>query len=152
MRYAVDLDSEVRTIRNAAIFRGLDLAKMRLLACMSEQLTFGAGELVCTQGEPSDAAYLILEGEIEFTLDTPQGEQILGRQGQGTMFGEVGVLCDRERFASVRAVTPLSVMRINKDALLRMMNDNAQLSMAVARELACRVVRLAERAGNETAH
>jgi hypothetical protein len=35
---------------------------------------------------------------------------------------------------------------------LRMMNDNAQLSMAVARELACRVVRLAERAGNETAH
>jgi CRP-like cAMP-binding protein len=148
----VDLDSEVRTIRNAAIFRGLDPAKMRLLACMSEQLSFAPGELVCEQGEPSDAAYLILEGEIEFILDTPQGEQVLGRQCKGTMFGEVGVLCDRERFASVRAVTPLSVMRINKDALLRMMNDNAQLSMAVARELACRVVRLAERAGNETAH
>ncbi len=148
----MDLDSEVRTIRNAAIFRGLDPAKMRLLACMSEQLSFGAGELVCEQGEPSDAAYLILEGEIEFILDTPQGQQVLGRQCKGTMFGEVGVLCDRERFASVRAVTPLSVMRINKDALLRMMNDNAQLSMAVARELACRVVRLAERAGNETAH
>ena len=148
----MDLDSEVRTIRNAAIFRGLDPAKMRLLACMSEQLSFGPGELVCEQGEPSDAAYLILEGEIEFILDTPQGEQVLGRQCKGTMFGEVGVLCDRERFASVRAVTPLSVMRINKDALLRMMSDNAQLSMAVARELACRVVRLAERAGNETAH
>ena len=68
------------------------------------------------------------------------------------MFGEVGVLCDRERFASVRAVTPLSVMRINKESLLRMMQDNAQFSMAVARELAAASIRLAEKAGNETAH
>ena len=148
----MDLDSEVRTIRCAPIFRGIDPSKMRLLACMSEQLSFAPGDLVCEKGEPSDAAYLILDGEVEFLLDTPDGEQAMGRQGKGTMFGEVGVLCDRERFASVRAVTPLSVMRINKDSLLRMMNDNAQFSMAVARELACRVVRLAERAGNETAH
>ena len=71
---------------------------------------------------------VILDGEIEFVLDPPKGDQVLGRQGKGTMFGEVGVLCDRERFASVRAVTPLSVMRINKDSFLRMMNDNAQFS------------------------
>ena len=101
----------------------------------------------------SDAAYVILEGEIEFVArPTPKGEKVLGRQGPGSMFGEVGLLCDSDRFASVRAVTPLSVMRINKDCFLRMMQDNAQFSMAVAQELARRVVRLAERAGGEMTH
>jgi CRP-like cAMP-binding protein len=148
----VDLDFEVKTIRNAPIFRGLDPTKMRLLACISEQLTFQPGEYICESGEPSDAAYVILEGEIEFVLATDKGEKSLGRQGPGTMFGEVGLLCDRERFACVRALSPLSVMRINRDCFLRMMQDNAQFSMAVAQELARRVVRLAERAGGEPTH
>jgi CRP-like cAMP-binding protein len=148
----VDLDFEVKTIRNAPIFKGLDPCKMRLLACISEQLTFEPGELVCESGEASDAAYIILDGEIEFVVPTAKGEKALGRQGPGTMFGEVGLLCDRDRFASVRAATALSVMRINRDCFLRMMQDNAQFSMAVAQELARRVIRLAERAGAEMTH
>ena len=152
MEGTVDLDFEVRTIRNAPIFKGLDPNKMRLLACISEQLTFQPGEFVCESGEASDAAYVILEGEIEFLVEGTKGEKALGRQGPGTMFGEVGLLCDRERFATVKAVSPLSVMRINKDCFLRMMQDNAQFSMAVAQELARRVIRLAERAGGEMTH
>jgi len=148
----MDLDAEVKTIRTAPVFRGLDPSKMRLLACLSERLSFQKGEYVCRHGEASDAAYLILEGEVEFVVDTPRGEASLGRQGKGTMFGEVGLLCDRARYASARAVTPLSVIRITKESLLRMMHDNAPLSMAMARELAARVLALSERAGNELAH
>jgi CRP-like cAMP-binding protein len=151
MEGPVDLEAEVRTIRGSTIFQGLDPAKMRLLACISEQQTFAAGDIVCERGEPSDAAYVILDGEVEFVIETPKGPSVIGRQCKGSIFGEVGLLCDRARFASVRAVTPLSVMRINKDCLLRMMEDNAQFSMSVARELASRVIRLAERAGGEMA-
>jgi CRP-like cAMP-binding protein len=150
----MDLDTEVRTIRNAPLFQGLCASKTRLLACMSEQQTYEAGEYVCQHGEPSDAAYLILDGEVEFVVDGPAGPVVIGRQAKGSIFGEVGLLCNRDRFASVRATTPLSVMRINKDCLLRMMQDNAEFSMSVARGLADRVLRLAERAGagSEMAH
>jgi|1185.fasta_scaffold1366713_1 CRP-like cAMP-binding protein len=148
----MDLDAEVKTIRSAPIFRGLDANKMRLLACISEQLRFDPGEYVCERGENSDAAYVILDGEIEFVAHSPKGETVLGRQGPGTIFGEVSLLCEQKRSACVRAVSPLSVMRINKDCFLRMMQDNAQFSMAVAQELARRVVRLAEKVGTEMAH
>jgi CRP-like cAMP-binding protein len=148
----MDLDGEVRTIRNAPLFRGLDANKMRLLACISEQLSFEAGEYVCEKGDNSDAAFVILDGEIEFVISGPQGEKVLGTQGPGTIFGEVALLCDQKRSACVRAVTPLSVMRINKDCFLRMMQDNAQFSMAVAQELARRVMRLAEQAKLELSH
>src|SRR4051794_30876058 len=149
MEGRMDLDTEVRTIRSAPIFEGLCASKTRLLCCMSEQQTFESGEYICRHGEPSDAAYLILSGEVEFVVDTPAGQTVLGRQGKGTIFGEVGLLCNRDRYASVRAVSPLSVMRISKEALLRMMQDNAEFSMSIARELAHRVLRLAERAGHE---
>jgi CRP-like cAMP-binding protein len=149
---AVDLDFEVRTIRNAPIFKGLDPCKMRLLACISEQVAFEPGEVVCEAGEVADAAYVILEGEVEFVVPGPKGERVLGRQGPGSMFGEVGLLCDSDRLATVRAVTPLSLMRINRDCFLRMMQDNPQFSMAVATELARRVVSFAERAGAEITH
>jgi CRP-like cAMP-binding protein len=148
----MDLDTEVRTIRSAPIFGGLCASKSRLLCCMSEQQTYEAGDYICRHGEASDAAYLILEGEVEFVVESPGGDKILGRQGKGTIFGEVGLLCDQDRFASVRAISPLSVMRINKDAMLRMMQDNAEFSMSIARELAHRVLKLAERAGAELAH
>jgi CRP-like cAMP-binding protein len=148
----MDLEGEVKTIRNAPLFRGMDPCKMRLLACISEQLSFAPGEYVVEKGEHSDAAYVILDGEIEFVAHGANGETVLGRQGAGTIFGEVALLCDSARSACVRAVTPLSVMRINKDCFLRMMQDNPQFSMAIAQELARRVMRLAERIEPELTH
>ncbi len=56
------------------------------------------------------------------------------------------------RFASAIAKTPLSVMRISKDCLLRMMQDNAQFSMAIAKELAQRIFRLTQKIEPSTAH
>jgi CRP-like cAMP-binding protein len=148
----VDLDFEVKAIRNAPIFRGLDHSKMRLLACISEQVSFQPGEIVRESGDAADAAYLILDGEIEFLVPTAKGDKSLARQGPGTMFGEVGLLCDSNCVATVKALTPVTLMRINKTCFLRMMQDNPQFAMAVARELAGRVHRLAERAGTAMTH
>jgi len=60
----LDLDLEVKTIRNAPIFTGIDPCKMRLLACMSEQLTFEKGDYLFKVGEIPDAAYVILKGDV----------------------------------------------------------------------------------------
>lgn len=144
---ALDLELEVKTIRNAPIFMGIDPCKMRLLACMSEQLTFEKGEYLFRFGEVPDAAYVILQGEVEFLAQTGEGISTIGKDGPGAMIGEVAVLCDAKRFTSARALTPLSVMRINKDCLLRMIQDSPQFSLSIAKELARRVMQVATHEG-----
>ncbi|WP_448950289.1 cyclic nucleotide-binding domain-containing protein [Labrys neptuniae] len=139
----MDLDLEVKAIRNAPIFTGIDPCKMRLLACMSEQLTFGKDDYLFRAGELPDAAYVILKGEVELLAENGQGEMIIGTEGPGTMIGEVAVLCDARRLTSARAHGDIAVMRINKDCLLRMMQDNPQFSMSIAKELARRVMQVA---------
>jgi CRP-like cAMP-binding protein len=143
----VDLDLEVKTIRNAPIFTGIDPCKMRLLACMSEQLSFEKGDYLFRCGEIPDAAYVILKGEVEFLAQTGEGLSIIGSDGPGAMIGEVAVLCDARRFTSARALTDISVMRINKDCLLRMIQDSPQFSLSIAKELARRVMQVATREG-----
>jgi CRP-like cAMP-binding protein len=143
----LDLDLEVRTIGNVGIFAGIDPAKMRLLACMSEQWSFAPGEYLFRDGDLPDAAYVVLNGEVEFLTGTGEAEMVIGRDGKGAMIGEVAVLCDARRFTSARAATPLSVMRINRECLLRMMQDNPQFSLSVAKELARRVMQIATRDG-----
>ncbi|OCC03208.1 hypothetical protein BA190_19695 [Labrys sp. WJW] len=139
----MDLDLEVKTIRNAPIFTGIDPCKMRLLACMSEQLTFEKGDYLFKVGEIPDAAYVILKGDVELLAQNGENLIAIGTEGPGAMIGEVAVLCDARRFTSARAHTDISVMRINKDCLLRMMQDNPQFSMSIAKELARRVMQIA---------
>jgi CRP-like cAMP-binding protein len=143
----VDLDLEVKTIRNAPIFTGIDACKMRLLACMSEQIAFEKGDYLFRCGEVPDAAYVILKGEVEFLAETQDGMSVIGQDGPGAMIGEVAILCDAKRFTSARALTALSVMRINKDCLMRMIQDSPQFSLSIAKELARRVMQVATHEG-----
>lgn len=148
----MDLDLEVKTIRNAPIFTGIDPCKMRLLACMSEQLTFEKGDYLFRIGEIPDAAYVILKGEVEFLVQAGEGTTVIGSDGPGAMIGEVAVLCDACRFTSARALTSLSVMRINKACLLQMIQDSPQFSLSIAKELARRVMQVATREGQLQTH
>jgi CRP-like cAMP-binding protein len=141
----LDLDLEVKAITGTAIFAGVDPCKLRLLACMSEQVHFDKGENLFRAGDAPDAAYIVLSGNVELIMDTADGEAIMARHTTGAIIGEIALLCDAPRIASARASTELSVIRINKECLLRMMQDSAQFSIAVARQLAWRITELAKR-------
>ena len=148
----MDLDLEVKTIKSAPIFAGMDPCKMRLLACMSEQLTFETGEYLFRAGDLPDAAYIVLSGDVEFIAETAEGPTVIGSDSSGAIIGEVALLCDEKRFASARATSPLAVMRINKECLMRMMQDSPQFSISIARELAQRISQMAKREGGLLFH
>jgi serine/threonine protein kinase len=76
------------------------------------------GEGVFVEGEPGDAAFVIVEGEIEIWTDDAGTRRVLGRHLAGEAFGELALLTDMPRSASATALVPTTVHVIDRAALL----------------------------------
>lgn len=75
-----------------------------MLCAYAEEMRFGAGDIIFSQGDPSDGMYLILEGmALIFTTDKTGGERALSLVTEGQSFGELGLLTGQPRNASVAA-------------------------------------------------
>lgn len=76
---------------------------------------FEPGEEVFNQGDLGDSVYVIRSGQCEVVRETEKGEQQLAVLTEGDYFGEMAVLVDASRNATVRAITALGVLVISKD-------------------------------------
>lgn len=125
----------VTMLRGVHPFSELAPAKQKLLAFSSAYLTFEAGELLVHQGEPADSVYIIKSGEVEIILRCQDQEIIIGRLGHHQLFGELAVLLNRPRMASIRAIGQVIVLKIDADVFLRLITENAEGALAVMRSL-----------------
>ena len=76
---------------------------------------FKQGEIIFRQGDPPDCLYAIGRGEAEVVREDPvRGETILARLGPGEFFGEMGIIGNAPRMATVRAATDLEVLSIHR--------------------------------------
>ena len=93
-------------LRKVPFFGGLDPAKLKLLAFTSRAVRFDTGENLMSRGEPPDSVYVIIEGEVQILGETPAGEFIVAVVGRNELQGEMGVITNTPRGATVRAKTP----------------------------------------------
>jgi phosphoserine phosphatase RsbU/P len=95
-----------------------DEALQSLLSC-STVVTLAPGYHLVRQGEPSDSAYLLVEGEVDVLVETAYGPVHLAKLGRGDVVGEIGVFTDVSRTASILAGGPVRAIRIKRDELIR---------------------------------
>lgn len=79
--------------------------------------TFTAGEPIVREGEPGDAAYIILDGRCEILKDLPGGSEVLNVLGPGDVFGEMAILTAGPRNATVVATEPTTVLVVTSAVL-----------------------------------
>ena len=138
---ATDLQEDVDLLRNVPLFRNLDAAKLKLLAFTSERLTYGPGESLFNQGDSGDTAYVIVQGEADIIIDTPAGPITVATVKQNDWVGEIAILCDVPRTATITAKSKLVTLRISKDVFFQLIMQFPQMSVEVMRELAFRLER-----------
>jgi CRP-like cAMP-binding protein len=123
------------------MFRDVDPARLKLLAFTSERVQFAGGQRFFSQGDPSDAAYVILDGRANVLLNTPGGEIQVAELGSNALVGEMGILSDTPRSATIMAAEPTTALRIDKRVFLELLAQFPQMSLAIMRELAMRLER-----------
>ena len=126
-------------LSNVPLFGGMSPAQLKLLAFTGSVLRFDPGEILMRQGDRADCAYVILEGEVEVLVETSSGEFPVAVQGKNAMLGEMGVISDAPRSATVRAKAPVRALRISGDVFLRLACENPQRALYVMRQLSARL-------------
>ncbi len=135
----MSLNEEVELLRNIPLFSKLEASKLKLLAFTSERLTYEADQLLCKQGDMGDAAYIIVEGEAAVLVDSPGGQIRVADLGRNDFVGEIAILCDVPRTATVKAMSKVVALRISKDLFFRLVEEFPQMAVEIMRELAHRL-------------
>ena len=136
------LETEVQSLRQVPMFRDIDPARLKLLAFTSERVNFAEGQKFFQQGDAADAAYVILQGKADVAIDSAGGEIKVAELGQNAIVGEMGILSDTPRSATIIAAMPTTALRIDKRVFLELLTQFPQMSIAVMRELASRLEKM----------
>jgi CRP-like cAMP-binding protein len=123
-----------------SVFAGLSAARRNQLADSGKSVALVRGDVVFKRGEESDAAYAIISGEVEVTVDGLDGRSVfLARLGQGTVLGEMGILDGSPRSADAAATRKTELWRIERkmvtDALMAEPSAALALLAVMARRL-----------------
>jgi MFS family permease len=101
-------------LRRVPLLAPLSAPVLERLALEARELEVPAGQVVFEQGAPGDSFYVIADGEVDVSID---GSHVR-RQAQGEGFGEIALLRDTPRTATITAIAPSKLVAIDRDAFL----------------------------------
>ncbi|MBO9097014.1 MULTISPECIES: Crp/Fnr family transcriptional regulator [Rhizobium] len=133
------LRDEVEMLRRVPIFARIAPAKLKLLAFTSDRVSYRAGQILFHQGDLGDAAYVVLAGTADILVDTPTGEIKVADVDVNSIVGEIAILCDVSRTATVKATSNVEALRISKEHFLKLLSDFPEMAVDIMRVLADRL-------------
>ena len=131
-------------LKNTSLFRNLtDLQAGKILE-ISREITFSRNETIMEEGKTGDSMYIIIKGSVEVIRNLTLDENDTGKNKVLTklssenhaLFGEIGLLEESRRTATVRALTDCTLREIKKDAFLALAESDHELGYRVLTNLA----------------
>ena len=127
-------------LRNVPLFAVLDEAQVTALAGVMVRRSFLKNRTVMQAGDPTDSLYIIISGRTKVQMADDEGKEvILAALGPGEFFGEMGLMDDEPRAASVVTTEPCEFVVITKDDFNALLKDNFDLAMVIMRGLVKRL-------------
>ena len=104
------------------------------------------GEVLFFQSDPSELAYIVRRGVISIVLSSPDGrEMVINEMRKGELFGELGILTDKNRSTTAMVRTDSEILVIPQKAFLRIVDDEPQLTRRMLEMTAARLQVSSER-------
>jgi CRP/FNR family transcriptional regulator, cyclic AMP receptor protein len=127
-------------LRRVPLFHSLNEAQLDLLATGSLRRNYPRGRTIVAEGEPSQSLYILLSGRAKVQRSDSEGKEvILAVIGPGEFFGEMSLIDDAPRSASVITLESSDFMAINKDSFKAMLLQNNDICMQIMRGLVRRL-------------
>ena len=135
----MSLAEEVELLKRIPLFANIEVSKLKLLAFTSERIRYKAGETLFNQDEMGDSAHIIMDGEADIVVNTPSGPLTVATMQKNDFVGEIAILCDVPRTATVKAKTDMTTLCINKDLFFRLVTEFPEMAVEIMRVLAQRL-------------
>jgi len=126
-------------LASTPLFAGLSQEALGALVEQLQLVTLGTGEVLFYEGDPGDALYVIVEGEVSVSAEGPPRVE-MARMGPGAFIGEVALMTDQPRSATVTATADAELLRIDRKTLSKVLSEHGEVLSAVLRFVRDRLV------------
>lgn len=119
----------------SVLFENLDKAAVNSIMGRMRPRYFSEGEYVCAQGEAGDALYLIDRGLVEVQVARGKTRHVITRLRHGDVFGEMALLTDEPRAASIETIVPTLVFELDRSGFAEVCSRYPRFLMNLTRML-----------------
>ena len=132
-------------LKSVPMFGSFPEEQLRALATLVVRRNVARGAVVMAEGDAIDSLYIVVSGRLKVMMGEADGKEvILGILGPGEVFGEMGLIDDGPRSASVIAIEPCELLSVTKGAFRKCLVESYDTAMTVMR-LLVRRLRAADR-------
>lgn len=123
-------------LHNIPIFSSIIFDELYELAKLTNPLNFSSGENIIVQGDYGDSLFIITSGDVEVVIDN----KLVNTLHDGDYFGEIAIIADTKRTATVRSSTECSTLKLSTKAFKELIYDNPKISLKVMKEITNRLL------------
>lgn len=139
----VDIENTVNLLKRIPLFRGLKRRQLERLANKFVERAYDADATIVEQGKGGEGFFIIISGQAEVIhLRSDDSRVVLNPLGPAEFFGELALLTNTMRTASVVATDQVNCLVLTRWDFLGLLKDDAEMSVTVLQELAERFSRV----------
>ncbi|MCK5506698.1 MAG: Crp/Fnr family transcriptional regulator [Thermodesulfovibrionia bacterium] len=133
------------SLNNISLFAELSESDMEAITKLAVTRNYPKNTMIISEGDQSDSLYIILSGKVKIFLSDEEGKEVtLNVQGENEYFGELALLDNSPRSASVVTVEQARLIVISKTAFEECMENNPGIALKICKGLARRLRELSE--------
>ncbi len=121
----------LQDLRKSPLFEGLSDDELQQLMDNAEPVSLRAGEVLMKQGDPGNTAFVVVNGELEVTKQSGQSKIRIDVRNPGDVLGEMALLSQAPRSATVTAVTDCETLCISKEVFDNLLSTSTSAAKAV---------------------
>jgi signal transduction histidine kinase len=127
------------SLRRLPLLAGLPDADLGWLSEQAQTLAIEAGSNLIEEGEPGDAAFIVLDGEFEVIKKSGRQDIVIAVRESGQVFGEMALIEHSPRTATVRAVRRSTVLKIGEDVFQQLLRQSPSASLSILQTVSQRL-------------
>ena len=124
----------LEVLRSLALFRGCTDKELEFIASRADEVDLPAGKVLTERGKSGGDFFIILEGKAE--VDASQGKRTLG---PGDFFGEIALIDNGPRTATVKAATPMRCLVLGHSQFRDVLHQNGEIAVKILRAVTQRL-------------
>lgn len=119
------------SLHSVPLFEGFQPKQLKSLARWTTTRSYQPGQVIVAEGQTGLGLYVIQTGKVQITMHSAHGEVELRTMGPGESFGEISLLDDRPRSATVTAVEWTTTVLLDKSQFLAEMHSHPEMALAI---------------------
>jgi response regulator RpfG family c-di-GMP phosphodiesterase len=136
-------------LSTSELFSGLSKASLERIALRLKPASFARDVVICREGEAGSTMYVICKGNVSVSSDMGWGQRELDRKGPGAVFGEMALITNDARSATVRALEDTECLQLDSADFDSLLDQDPDLAQRIAKIMTRRFSSLVHRTSNE---